>query len=701
MRTVSSGSTATSSRISTLLQLPTASTFTDMALSDAVTKDDIGPLNVGTVPENSGFVNDPVCTATGHLLIDARDFVMPPRLDVLTFRRTYASRDLTSGAFGPGWWSWAECRSEVLPNGSFVFHGPDALEFSVEPFGDGTFVGRPELDVQVAQTGDDRFELRWGRRSRYPYQRWTFSSGRLVEVTGPFHGTTTFVHGPHGLARIDHNSGRSLTLRWSHRRVVAVESSDGRVARFSYDRKGRLVGVDNAISPETYQVDDDGHILSITDADGVRTVAMTYDDAGRVIEQVTAAGFVTRFGYDQPRRTTLSDRDRNPLSVYTHDEHGRVEMYATGGGFRFTRRFDPLGRVVSQRDPDGTSFALLESFEGVNRVEEINWNTGAVDRYTYDHLDRLVAHSSADRTTTFEYDDGTVFPSRVAVAGDEGITVGLRWQHGTPVRLEDGDGVVDSFDVRPDGSIAAVTNGYGATTRYDVHPSGAVARISYADGRVVHHDRDDAGRLIAVVDAAGGRGELRYSPAGRLTSVTDAAGSVTTLEYDSTGTPTRVIAADGAATHFMFDDQQRPIGVRFANGDTIGLTLDEFGRQVAVDVHAVDVASARWVTERDNAGRIAKRVDPTGSESFQTYGELVQWSEITDAAGATSRLEMDLARRVTSLKTQAGDAEATYAASGLVRSETTPDGTTQRVRLHVRRSTGRGCRGDRHGRVSL
>ena len=419
-------------------------------------------------------------------------------------------------------------------------------------------------------------------------------------------------------------------------------------------------------------MDDDGRILSITDADGVRTVAMTYDDAGRVVDQVTAAGFVTRFGYDQPRRTTLSDRDHNPLSVYTHDEHGRVEMFATGGGFRFTRRFDSLGRVVSQREPDGTSFALSESYEGVNRVEEFTWSTGAVDRYTYDHLDRLVSQSSPDKTTTFEYRDGTVFPSRIAVEGDEGITVDLRWESGSPVHLEDGDGVVDRYDVRPDGTIAALTNAYGATTRYDVHPSGAVVRVSYADGRAVHHDRDDAGRLVAVVDAAGGRGELRYSAAGRLISVTDAAGSVTTLEYDGTGTPTRVIAADGAATDFMFDDQQRPIGVRFANGDTIGLTLDEFGRQVALEV-----TGARWVTERDNAGRIIRRVDPTGRETMQTYGELVQWSEITDAAAETSRLEMDLARRVTSLRTDHGEVEATYAATGLVRSETASDGRTR------------------------
>ncbi len=133
-----------------------------------------------------------------------------------------------------------------------------------------------------------------------------------------------------------------------------------------------------------------------------------------------------------------------------------------------------------------------------------------------------------------------------------------------------------------------------------------------------------------------------------------------------------MIAADGAATDFMFDDQQRPIGVRFANGDTIGLTLDEFGRQVALEV-----TGARWVTERDNAGRIIRRVDPTGRETMQTYGELVQWSEITDAAAETSRLEMDLARRVTSLRTDHGEVEATYAATGLVRSETASDGRTR------------------------
>ena len=83
---------------------------------------------VGTVPQDSGFINDPVCTATGHLLVDARDFVMPARLDVLSFRRTYASQYLHDGAFGPGWWTWAECHGSIAADGTFEYVGPDGQE---------------------------------------------------------------------------------------------------------------------------------------------------------------------------------------------------------------------------------------------------------------------------------------------------------------------------------------------------------------------------------------------------------------------------------------------------------------------------------------------------------------------------------------------------------------------------------------------
>ena len=605
---------------------------------------------VGTVPQDSGFVNDPVCTATGHLLVDARDFVMPPRLDVLSFRRTYASQYLHDGAFGPGWWSWAECHGSIATDGSFEYVGPDGQELRLAPGVGGRFMRRPELDIDVESLDASTVRIRWGRRSRNPNQTWTFVDDRLVEVTGAFVGTARFAWDRRGhVSSINHDSGRTLTFRWKGNRIVQIASSDGRRAQFSYNKSGHLVGVDNARSPERYELDEQGRIQWVTDADGIQTITMTYDDEGRVLAQVSETGFMTRFDYDEVRRTTLSDRDYNPLSVYTHDANGRVEMYATDGGYRFTRRFDALGRVVSQRDADGTSFALVDRVEGDLHVEEISWSTGEVERYEYDDAERLVRQSSPRSSMEFQYDGGSVFPCRIEVAGEQGLVVELDWAHGAPSRIADSDGVVDILTIRADGTIQSATNGLGQTTHYDVDACGYVTRIVHPDGSTVRYERDAAGRVVAMIDAAGHRGEIRYSAAGRMLSTTDPSGAVTAIERDAAGLPARVIAADGTETAIAFDDKQRVVGVKFANGDSIGLDLDEWGRQVAIEAD-----DRRWTTERDAAGRIVARRDPSGDEIAQEYGELGGWMSITDAAGANWRLERDLVSRVRTLTTPTG-----------------------------------------------
>ena len=631
---------------------------------------------VGTVPQDSGFVNDPVCTATGHLLVDARDFVMPARLDVLSFRRTYASQYLHDGAFGPGWWSWAECHGSIAADGTFEYVGPDGQELRLPAGADGRFIRRPELDIDVVSLDASTVRVRWGRRSRNPNQTWTFVDDRLVEVTGAFVGTARFAWDRRGhLASMTHDSGRTLTFRWKGNRIVEIASSDGRHARFTYNKAGHLVGVDNARSPERYELDEHGRILWVTDADGIQTITMTYDDEGRVVAQVSETGFMTRFNYDEVRRTTLSDRDYNPLSVYTHDAGGRVEMYATGGGYRFTRRFDVLGRVVSQRDADGTSFALVDRVDGGRHVEEITWSTGEVERFEYDDAERLVHQTSSKSSMSFAYDGGSMFPRRVEVAGEQGLAVDIDWTHGTPSRIADSDGVVDVLSIRPDGTIESATNGLGQTTRYEVDPCGYVTRVVHPDGSTVGYERDAAGRVVAVIDAAGHRGEIRYSAAGRMLSAADPNGAVTSIEYDRAGLPARVVAADGTETVVAFDDQQRIVGVKFANGDSIGLDLDEWGRQVAIEAD-----DRRWTTERDAAGRIVRRRDPSGEEIAQEYGELGGWMSITDAAGANWRLERDLVNRVRTLTTPSGrELTARYNAEGMLTSQTSANGAEQEI----------------------
>ena len=487
-----------------------------LAASNIVTPPVTG---ITPVPQDSGFVNDPVCTATGHLLVDATDFAMPARLAVLSFRRLYASQDMADGAFGPGWWSWADARGGINGRGAFELFGPDARHATFEAAGDGGFVTPPHLDVDATTDGDAQL-LRWGRRSPYFGQTWVFRAGLLREVVGPFVGSTTFHHdGRSRLVRLDHDSGRSVQLVWAGRTVAGLRASDGRQARFRYDRRGHLVDVRNAVSPETYDVDEQGRIRSITDADGVQVVAMTYDDDGRVVAQISQTGLTTRFGYAAGLRTTLSDAAHTPISVYTHDEQGRVEMYATAGGLRFSRRFDQYGRVIEQHEPDGTSVRMTEHTDGTERIEQFTSSTGQVERFAFDPLDRLVHHTAEQGATTaegtrFEYHGDTLYPRRLEVDGELGLAVELAWEHGVPSLIVDSDGVADEFEVAADGTVTSSRNAVGDVTRYEYSPAGAIAARYLPDGRVVGYERDDAGRLLAMVNPAGERGELTYTAAG-------------------------------------------------------------------------------------------------------------------------------------------------------------------------------------------
>ena len=662
--------------------------LSDIAAERGINLDELAASNIVTppvtsitpTPQDSGFVNDPVCTATGHLLVDATDFVMPARLDVLTFRRLYASQDMVDGAFGPGWWSWADARGGINAAGEFELVGPDARHATFAPDGDGGFDTPPHLDLDATCEGDAQ-HLRWGRRSPYFGQTWVFERGLLREVVGPFVGSTTFQYdGGSRLVRLAHDSGRSVELAWRGRTVTGLRADDGRRVRFRYDRRGHLVAVDNAVSPETYEVDAQGRILAITDADGVRMVAMTYDPDGRVVAQISQTGLTTRFGYAAGYRTTLSDASHSPISVYTHDEQGRVEMYATAGGLRFSRRFDEFGRVVEQHEPDGTSVTMAEHTEGELRVEQFTSSSGQVERFEFDALDRLVRHTAEQGATTaastrFDYHGETLYPSRLAVDGELGLAVELVWENGLPSRIADSDGVVDEFEVAADGTVAAYRNALGDVTRFEYSPSGALSARHLPDGRVVGYERDDAGRLLAMVNPAGERGELLYTRAGRLLSTRDYDGAVIALEYDGAGLPHRVVAPDGAATDFVFDDTQRVVGVQFANGDTIGFERDEFGRETTVDVN-----DSRWTIDRDRAGRVVKLTDADGVAAEADHDPLGQWTSITDSTGQRWQLERGLIDRVRQLRTPTGVHEATYTAEGLLASTSSSDGAEQDIR---------------------
>ena len=140
---------------------------------------------------------------------------MPPRLAVLSFRRLYASQDMADGAFGPGWWSWADARGGVNAAGGFDLFGPDARHATFAPRRRRRLRHARRTSTSTPRPTAMAQHLRWGRRSPYFGQTWIFRRGLLREVVGPFVGSTTFHHDRQSrLVRLDHDSGRSVELVW-------------------------------------------------------------------------------------------------------------------------------------------------------------------------------------------------------------------------------------------------------------------------------------------------------------------------------------------------------------------------------------------------------------------------------------------------------------------------------------------------------
>jgi YD repeat-containing protein len=280
---------------------------------EAVTVD--VPVAAGT-PPTSGFVADPVCTATGHFLEVEEDFTWPERLAVLRWRRTYSSRFVAGGPFGRGWASWATCALVEGEDGAVGYAGPDGQMAVFVPSlaaddPPGSFARVSGVQARLERDAVSGWALRWDRASaERGGQVWRFDADGLIrEVTDPARGTVSFAYDGGLLTSVAHEGGRALTLEWDGARVVEVRGSCGRAARYRYDDRGDLVGTERVVGDRRYEVDADGRVVEVWDADGVRLCRNTYDDEGRVLAQVSPFGREVLFRYHLGNRTVVSDTE--------------------------------------------------------------------------------------------------------------------------------------------------------------------------------------------------------------------------------------------------------------------------------------------------------------------------------------------------------------------------------------------------------
>ena len=613
---------------------------------------------VGTVPEDSGFVNDPICTATGHFLQIEEDFVWPERLGVLRWRRMYSSRFIASGPHGRGWASWASVGIVPQEDGTVAFQGPEGhlAVFDPEPVGLG-YVRVSGIPAQLSQLpggnggngasggdaggpADGGWEMRWDWHSRHPGDRWRFDrSGRLVEASGPASGTAVFDYEAGRLVAIRHDSGRSLAIGWDDERIAVVRGSCGREARYHYNEAGDLVHTECMLGDRDYAIDEQGLITEVVDADGVRLCHNTYDDEGRVLRQVSPFGRETTLSYLPGQRTVVSDGDDGPVSVWEHDFAGRLTALTNDDGHRMMRSFDEQGRCTSAVGFDGGM--IRQSFESDDRTATKVGTDGVEERWTYDEQHRVVSHGlDGGPTMRFEYPSDGIVPSRVS--GPEGWEVQLDVQDGLLRTVTDADGVSTRLDYDRDGNAVTLTNGLGAVTRIDHHVSGAPSSLTTPDGARFEFARDDAGRLREILAPTGDRFEIEVTPAGRPAAMVEPNGARIAFESGSNGEVERIIDALGGVVELQRDHLARLVGMAAPGGAKWGFDYTALGLLSMV----TDPSGAVWHYGYDPEGRLTTATDPLGHSVQQRYNPAGRLVELVDRTGNTTRYNHDALGRV-------------------------------------------------------
>jgi RHS repeat-associated protein len=619
------------------------------------------------VPPTSGYANDPVNTASGNFVETEVDLSFAGLLQAMQFNRTFNSRSDQVGPFGRGWASWATTRLRATPSGA-RWESPDGqqavIPVSVNGAGYQRVLGIPGL---VVPSGDG-LALEW-----FGGSRWEFDAEGLPvrAVDGP--GTQVrFAHEQGRLVELIHEGGRRLRLDWGGARIVGVACSDGRRLAYRYDESGNLIEADGGPSGvRRYEVDAQGRVLAVLDADDVVQMRNTYDSEGRVLAQVSAHGRRSRMRYLPGNVTIVDDEDGGPVNTYRHDEHGRLTAVVDGHGAELTKTYDRWGNPTTVTDRNGA--VTVQEWDDRSRRVRQALPSGAVLTFSHDESDRLLEVAvSTGASTRFRYEGAERTP--VEVIGPEGGVVRMEVADGLVRRMVDPDGVEVSFGFDSDGNITSVADTYGNTAVLERDAAGWVTAVVSPAGRRTELSYDRAGNPIERRDPGGEVWRFGYTAAGRLASVTDPTGARTETRYGPDGEAEQVIDALGYVTSRRFDTLGNLVGMVSPDGAKWEFSYDSLCRLVGIH----DPAGASWLREHDAEGNLTASIDPLGARRIDTVN---QWGRIAGIDDGVTSAEFDydeLGRATAQRRPDGTESRASYDLCGRRTSTTDPLGGVTR-----------------------
>ncbi|WP_437667684.1 RHS repeat-associated core domain-containing protein [Sorangium sp. So ce1182] len=373
-----------------------------------------------------------------------------------------------------------------------------------------------------------------------------------------------------------------------------------------------------------------------------------YDDQGRLVTATDADGFSSRYAYDELNRL-VTDTDRSGLAFhFVYDDRGRcIESWG-----------DYPGRV----DPSLTGPLPAYLYDGRTRAKGIHhcrFDYGP-DRYTE------VADSTQVRRF-FGTEHGTL---EKRVEGGAVMTATYR-DDGHILSRTDAMGHTTRFERDERGRLLRVTDPLGRVTSIERDAAGRPITITDPAGGETRFERDTRGNVVRHVDPAGGSTSFRYDECGLVQEIVDTRGARTSFSYDDQGNRVSVQWPNGATWRYAHD----ALGRRIAAADPLGAET-RYAYSPRGDILSVYDAAGGTTRYAYNGERhLVQTVDPNGGITRLVWGGYHKLCARVDANGNEVRLAYNLEGELVEVRNERGEVHRlVYDPAGRLIEERTFDG---------------------------
>ncbi|TDO68097.1 RHS repeat-associated protein [Kribbella sp. VKM Ac-2571] len=445
--------------------------------------------------------------------------------------------------------------------------------------------------------------------------------GRLIKTVAP-------------KVKVEHDGGAPADVQptamvgyGAYGQATSSKDALGNVVKSTFDKLGRTVEVSapsytppggTAMTPKT---------------------SFTYDVVGNLLQQVDERGNATRFTYDHLNRQIQVDAPGK-----TNDERAITKIAYT-----------PNGDVESTTDP-----------------------LGAVKKYTYDDLDRVITSTDVERKPT-----AANFVTRLAYDDMDNVI---------SAQSPSGAVALSSYDSL--GQLSKSTDPNNVVTQVGYDYAGRQVVSTDAMGRSSVASYDKAGQLVAsktlnASNVALGTTVLGYDLDGNLVSSTPASGNrSSTYTYDAVGRligqVDPVSATDQVAISYGYDAAGNRTRYTDGRGNSTTYTVNTLGLvekviEPSTTSHPA-LTDRTWTASYDAAGNAVSLLSPGGVQRTRTFdaaGRLETESGAgAEASTAARNLTYDLAGRLATSSALDGVNTYTYNDRGMLLRADGPSGTS-------------------------